>query len=475
MVFMRRVSLLLIMLLLLQSLVYPIAAQEEAASAAIRSGCSTLDAQVPLMAEQVLDTAASVILYDLGTDTMLHAWNADARIDPSGMNKIMTAMLALEQGKLDAVVTVSRDALKSVGIGSVSAGLKAGEQLTLQDLLYCMMVGSANDASAVIAEYIGGNQAAFVTMMNERAVALGCQDTLFMNPSGLSHESQYTTARDLAKITAAALENTAFTELFGAVSYTVPATDVSEERGIITTNHLMSKETVSNQYDERVTGGKTGALSTTDRSLISTAEKNGTRLLSVVMSAKGSVTANGLSVKRFGNFEETRKLLDHGFDLYSHRQLLDESRVMGQFSVVSGDNDVIGRPASAVVAAMPLDFAAEEVTYTCRLPEGGLQAPISAGQVIGTVEMWFGNVCVGNCDLVAMHAVAKQGTHHVSIAERAEDRSGDAWKTWLLIGGIAILVLAALAGLYILALRIFRRSGLERRYVIRRKHRQRRG
>ena len=135
-----------------------------------------------------------------------------------------------------------------------------------------MMVGSANDAAAVIAEHIGTSQGAFVGLMNQRAKELGCENTQFMNANGLSHEEQYTTARDLAKITEAALHNEIFVELFSAIKYTVPATNKSEARELVTTNHLMSTETVRNQFDERVTGGKTGALNTTDRSLICTAE-----------------------------------------------------------------------------------------------------------------------------------------------------------------------------------------------------------
>jgi len=118
----------------------------------VTSGCSTLDAQLPLAGDdRILASAGSVILYERNTDTLVYAYRPDDRINPSSMVKIVSALVALEYGSLDDVVTVSRGALDSIPIGSMSAGLKRGEELTLRDLLYCSIVGSANDATAVIA------------------------------------------------------------------------------------------------------------------------------------------------------------------------------------------------------------------------------------------------------------------------------------------------------------------------------------
>lgn len=471
----RRFSLLLTVALLVQCLLVPACAQEETETAAVTSGCITLDAQKPLKSgEQLLDTSKAVILFEMNSDTLVYAWNPDTRLDPSGMNKIMTALLAVELGDPDKIVTVTKTALDSVAIGSVSAGLKAGEEMPLRDLLYCMMVGSANDAAAVIAEHIGGSQPGFVGMMNERAMELGCQNTAFMNPNGLSHEDQYSTARDLAKITYAALQNELFVELFSAEKYSVAATNKSEAREVVTTNYLMSKETVRNQFDERVTGGKTGALSTTDRSLICTAESGTQKYLTVVMSAQGTVTANGLSVKTFGSFEETRALLDHGFTTYSQRQLLHENQVMGQFSVSGGENDVIAHPADAVVAMLPNDAVTLDVSYRCAVPEQGLSAPLKKGDIIGTVEVWFRGLCVGHSDLVAMYDVNEPGIYNIPLQPTEDEKSDGAWVTWLLVGGIAVLGILLLTGAVVLVIRLTRRAGVQRRHKIRRQGRQRR-
>lgn len=429
----------------------------------VEQGCSTLDGQVCMYGEgQLLDTAKSVVLYELGTDTLVYSWNADQRLDPSGMNKIMTAMLAIQLGDLDGLVTVSRKALDSVGIGSVSAGLKVGEEITLRDLLYCMMVGSANDAAAVIAEHIGQDQEGFVQFMDQKAQELGCTDTNFLNANGLSVEEQYTTARDLAKITMAALQDPVFVELFGAVSYTVPATNKSEARELVTTNNLMLSN--KKQYDQRVTGGKTGALSTTDRSLICTAEVDDVRYLSVVMSAQGTVTANGLAVKTYGSFEETRALLDHGFDGYAPRQLLHEEQVLDQFQVSGGENDVIGRPVQDLTVMIPNDMKALDISYRTVTSQEGLVAPIQKGQSIGTVEVWFRGKCVGQCDMVAMYGVDEPGVHNISLIPTAEATAKRAWTTWLLIIGIALLAVLLIGCGVLLIMRKIRIAKVERRH-----------
>ena len=464
----RRICLLLLCLLLVLSISVPVFAQNVATSAPeITAGSVTLDAQSPLGgSEKLLDTAKAVILYELGSDTLVYAWNPDALVDPSGMNKLMTALLALEKGNPDDIVTVTRSAVNSVAIGSVSAGLKAGEEISLRNLLYCMMVGSANDAAAVIAEHIGMTQELFVDMMNQRALELGCQNTYFMNANGLSQEGQFTTARDLAKITAAALGNELFVEMFRAVNYTVPATNKVKERYVVTTNYLMSKEKVKNQYDSRVTGGKTGALSTTDRSLICTAEYGDKEYLVVVMSARGTVTADGLAVKTFGSFEETRVLLDYGFGQYAFRQVLQAGQVMGQFAVSGGENDVAACPSQDMMATLPVELVSEELTYRCVVDENGITAPIKKDQVIGRVEAWYKGICVGRSDLVAMHDVYSEGEHMVSLTPNAERTSDQQMRMWLIVGGIALVALIVITAIVLLVLHLVRQHQLNRRHKL---------
>ena len=387
--------------------------------------CMTLDAQVALAGNsQLLPTAQAAVLYALDSDTMVYSWNPDVQLDPSGMNKIMTALIALENGNPDALVTVSTVALNSVEIGALSVGLRSGEAMSLRDLLYLMMVGSANDAAAVIAEHISGSQAAFVDRMNQRAVELGCDNTNFVNPTGLSAQGQYSTARDLAKITAEALKLEPFVELFSAVEYTVSASDTTSEYKVSTTNHMMSDAVIHDQLDNRVTGGKTGALSSTDRSLISKAEQDGQRYLVVVMSAKGTTVPGSTSIRTYGNFEETKLLLDHGFSQFTQRQLLSGNKVMAQFQVMGGENDLAVSSRQAVSALMPKDMKTDRVSYRCVQAAGGLTAPIAAGETVGTVQLWYDNMCVAQGDLIAMHNVKEKGTAAIVLQPQAKVGNG---------------------------------------------------
>ena len=442
----------------------------------VGQGCFSVDARSPLISdEKLLDTAQAVILLELNTDTLVYAWNPDQSIDPSGMNKIMTALLALEYGDPKEIVTVTRYALDSVKIGAVSAGLKAGEELTLKDLLYCMMVKSANDAAAVIGDYIGRKIAAlegetlskglprFVEQMNIRATELGCTDTEFLNPTGLNVDNQHTTARDLAKITLEALKNPLLYEMFCATSCTIPATNKSEQREYVSSNYLISRDTVKNQFDSRVLGGKTGSRSTTDRSLISLAEQGEQRYLAVVMSAQATVTADGLSVKTYGSFEETRALLDVAFNRHAVTELLRENKVMGQFMVQGGENDVIGCPASSIVATLPTDANPLDVSYRCVLLEGGLTAPLKQGQVIGTIEVWFRSVCMGRCDLVAMFDVDQPGVNSYSMIPTAEEQARHLWTMILLLGCIAVVLVFISWCLFLLLRRKLRMMQVDRR------------
>lgn len=451
----RRICLLFLSLTLLLACTDP-AMAEESSNMAATQGCMTLDAQVSLYTgERLAETAEAVILFEMNSGTLVYGYEPDTLVEPAGMNKLMTALLAVELGQPEEQVTVTRKALDAVAIGAVSAGLKVGEVLTLEQLLYLMMVGSANDAAAVIADHIGNGQAGFVTLMNQRAAELGCTNTQFLNPHGLDQAGQHTTARDLAKITAAALDNELFSQLFSAVEYTVPATEQSEERHVVTTNYLMSKETVRDQYDERVTGGKTGALSTTDRSLICTAESGSCRYLSVVMSAKGTVTSNGLSVTRFGSFEETRDLLDYAFSRYSLRQVLYDGRTMEQFSVSGGGNDVVVQPAQSLTAALPAELEEQDITYRSE-PLETLQAPLQEGQSVGTVEVWYQSICVGQCDLVAMFDVAEAGGDFFLMEPTAQEERQITLRNVLQIGGIIVLALVVIGAVWLLILRLIR-------------------
>lgn len=397
---MKKLRVLCLLLALLMVVAVPVSAETEM----LENGCVSLQAQKPLDgSEKKLDTAKAAILYELDSKTLVYAYQPDLRIDPSGMNKIMTALLALENADPEAVAVVSRKALDSVKVGSVSANLKRYEEMRIIDLLYCMMVKSANDAAAVIAEFVGGSQETFVAMMNQRALELGCKNTNFVNATGINAEGQYSTARDLAIITEAALQNETFVKLFSTVKYTVEKTNMSDPRELETSNNMM-RPNIVDHYDSRVTGGKTGASTTTERSLICTAQEDGSRYLSVVMCATGSVTDDPNIVDKFGSYEETDALLDYGFGRFSVFNLMLKEHAVAQFSVVNGENQVSVCPDQAVRISLPKYALLEDVTYRC-VEYAQIEAPVKMGQKLGYVEAWYDGLCVAKYDLFAMHDV----------------------------------------------------------------------
>ncbi len=439
---------------------------------AVLSGCHSLQAKVPMDAHQLLLTAKSVVLYELNSDTLIHGWNIDEPLDPTGMVKFMTVLVALEQGNLQDPVTVTQKALNTLAIGALTVDLVAGEVLTLEELLYCVMVASANDACAVIAEHIGGSQEGFVKLMNERAAELGCENTVFADPHGLAGSGQVSTARELAIIVEAALENPVFAQLFEAKAYTVPATNLSESRELVTTNHMMSTETMSNYFDERVTGGKPAAVSLKDRSMICTAEEGGSRFLCVVMSAQSEMTADESTIISYSNFKETIALLDYGFSGYSVQQVIDESEIMCQYGVSGGENDVVLQPSQDVMAVLPLEMDEDLLKISERVDPSLLVAPIRAGDVLGTVHVSYGTVVLGSCDLVAAHDVAGEGTTILPAAP-AQEEEHPLSVVWKILGWV-LMALVALAVLFFLGIVVVRAARMSKVKAIRRRRRKER-
>ena len=179
--------------------------------------CYSLDAtEAVLGPTELTDNADSVVIYELNSNTMMYTLNPDQLIEPASLVKIMTCLIAVEKGVLSDAVTIKAETIDSIPSDAANVSLQADEVLTFEQLLYCMMISSANDAAAVIAEHIAGSQEQFVSMMNEYAAQLGCVNTHFTNVHGLYDVNQYSTARDLTKILAKATENELFNEFFGA-------------------------------------------------------------------------------------------------------------------------------------------------------------------------------------------------------------------------------------------------------------------
>jgi len=429
---------LLLCVMLLVSAIPFAASAADAADIAATQGCHSPDAQFSLLnsEEPLVKNVRSAFVYELNSDTLIYALNPDAPEEPASLVKAMTALVAIENGDLQDAVTVKQSVLDTIPRGMVSADLLADEVMTLEDMLYCLMVGSASDAAVVIADHISGSQDAFVQMMNKRAAEIGCTGTNFVNTHGLYHSQQLTTARDTAKILEEALENEAFAKIFCSAYYTVPATNKSEERSLVTNNFLMSKDDTRAYFDERVTGGRTGVTQDGTRCIASCAEVDGMRLACVVMGSASEYRSDGRKVRSFGGFPETSAFLDICFDGYKSVQVIYDGQVLTQYPVTNGNNAVSLGVKTSVSTVLPKDFTAKQLSL--RYTNQSFTAPITAGDPLSMVEIWYDNLCVGQAQLYALNNVQTAGI----LLRDIDDDSLNLW--WILIVvliiGVIVLV-----------------------------------
>ncbi len=403
---------------------------------------SGIDAPRALTDESTLDLdAAAVLLYEMSSGTMVYAKNIDGRREPASLTKVMTCLLALERGTLTDVITVSEKALANMDPDGSSSGLVVGEQLTLEQLLYCLMVESANDAAAVIAEYIAGSDEAFVDLMNQKAKELGCTGTSFANTHGLHADNHYTTARDLAKILMEALTYDKFQEIYATDRYVLPATNLHEERILVTTNFLIGTAITWDYYDERVIGGKTGFTTPAGRCVMVTAEEDGLEYLCVVLGAENVTTDDGTV---YGSFVTAGKALDFGFDKFTFAEVLSPLAPVAQLPVADATESVVVTPAQAVTTMLPAEYDEAKLStrYELSSPEG-LTAPLKANETVGVVRKYYGDICVGETDLVTVTAVERRVVAS-AVSETLDDISNSPWRFVMIVLGILLALLVAL-------------------------------
>ena len=256
--------------------------------------------------------SASAVVMDMNTGTFLYSKNAYEKRYPASITKIMTAMVALENGNLDDEITFD-ESVYDLEEGSSHVGIQPGEKMTLRHALYALMLESANDAGVGIAEYLGGSLEGFAELMNKKAEELGCVNTHFTNPHGLHNENHYTCAYDMALIAQAAYEIPEFREMVSSTQSYCPPTNVTEEERYFVNHHKMIQEE-SEYYEEWCTGGKTGYTSDAWNTLVTYGEKNGRKQVCVVLRVPGAVKC----------YEETALLMNYGFDNFSQVNLVSD-------------------------------------------------------------------------------------------------------------------------------------------------------
>lgn len=232
-------------------------------------------------------TAESAVVMDAASGAILYAKEADAKRYPASITKVMTALLAIENCKMSDIVTFSNSAVNGIEAGSSTAGINVGAKLTMEDTLYALMLVSANEAGAAIAEHISGSTEKFAALMTERAKELGCTGTQFKNPHGLPDEEHYTTAHDMGLIMKEAMKHEEFCKISGTLSHTLKKSDTLNST-VELWNHARILQENSEYYYEYAQGAKTGFTQAALNTLVTYAKKDNIRLICVILKDYGA-------------------------------------------------------------------------------------------------------------------------------------------------------------------------------------------
>lgn len=246
------------------------------------------------------------ILIEPNTGTVLYEKDPNKKMYPASITKIMTALLTLEHCDMNETVVYSKKNIESLTAEDSNIQCKVGEKMKVKDCLYALMLSSANEAATALAEHISGNTEEFAKLMNARAKKAGAKNTHFANPNGLHDENHYVTAYDMAMIMKDAIKYPAFLDIIHSTTYTIPANNKRTEPFTSYQRHMMIYPT-SQYYDADVIGGKTGYTDQAGKTLVTYAKRGDVSLISVVLKSNGDVV-----------FEDTKKLLDYGFDNFTY-------------------------------------------------------------------------------------------------------------------------------------------------------------
>ena len=326
--------------------------------------------------------APTCLLMEAKTGKIIYEKNAYEKMFPASTTKIMTAILALEHRNLSDTAVVSSNAISTVPQGYSHANLQPDEILTIEQLLYALLLPSANDAANVIAEDIGGSIESFANMMNTKAKEIGCEDTHFVNPNGVHDENHYSTAYDLALMGRYAIKNEIFAKIVATARYTLPSTNRydKEDRIFITTNRLVNNK--SGQYYEYATGIKTGFTDPAKNCIVASAIKNNVELIGVIMGADGDTDTT------VNKFADCISLFQFGFENYQYKTLCSAGSV---FKVISPKNASKDTPnldvlyENDIMALVKTENVVEDFPKEVEL-NPNLSAPIVKGEVIGKIS-----------------------------------------------------------------------------------------
>lgn len=330
-------------------------------------------------------SAGAIYSAEVSTGKILYEKNAREKKFPASTTKVMTALLVLENCELTDTATASYNAISTIPSGYSIAKIQVGETLTIEDLLYALMLPSANEAANVLAEHVAGSVSSFATMMNTRAEELGCKNTHFVNPNGIHNDEHYSTAYDLYLIATEAMKNETFRKIVSTTTYTLPSTEqyVDNDRVLKNTNqllHVNNSSKPSNYYYKYCIGIKTGFTTQAQNCLISQASKDGLEIINVVLDA--GATEDELSTRYLDSIE----LFENAYENYAMTTIKEENEIIKTVEVKGGTKetknlDLLSKDKLTVFHDLEIDVKTLEPEIVFK---DNFKAPIKKGEVVGT-------------------------------------------------------------------------------------------
>ncbi len=343
----------------------------------------------------------SAIMVQEGTGRIMYEKNADAKVYPASTTKVMTAILAIEALDPATTLAASEEAIQIDRDGS-NMGILRDELLTVEQLLYGLLVHSANDAANVLAEAVAGTVPAFIEKMNEKAKELGMTNTHFVNAHGYHDAEHYTTARDMMILCMYAMQNDLFRTIVATPTYEIPPTNRYEEIRYLSSNNALLNVMKGHQYIyEGAKGIKTGHTTDAGYCLTSYAERNGLGYFCVTMDGEVDYEGNDA-------FIDTINLFDYGYKDFKLQTVSNTNEIVATKDVkwAKGGEQAVLSASQPVEVLLPRNYDKEKLTHEIYVEER-LTAPVEKGDILGRAEYFYDGQSVGSVDLVATRKVSR--------------------------------------------------------------------
>lgn len=382
--------------------------------------------------------AEAAIVMEANTGIILYSKNIHEQLYPASTTKILTCLIAAETSSLDEMVTFSQNAVFSIPRGSSNMGMDMGQALTMEEALYGILVGSANETANAVAEHIGGSIEGFADMMNEKAEELGCTDSHFANPNGLHDDNHYTSAYDLATIARSFFQNELLAKMSNTPTRHFEPTDTQPDDFILRTHHRI----VTGEYSyEGVIGGKTGYTDKARQTLVTCAEQNGMRLICVVMKEESP-----------NQFTDTIDLLNYGF---SNFEVVNVAENETKYNIENSDffqseNDIFGN-SKPILSINKDSYLILPKTTSFEDIQSSISYDVEDENQIALIDYSYNGVYVGSASIDAAADISSYDfdtpAEPVAVPEEEETEEGN-----IIFVNVTKVLLCVLAGAGILIL-----------------------